>query len=397
MERKKKTSVFLVAVGLLGVLLVSLFGIGSQPISALPASPQSSESASLVPPNPIPGVIYTGKYIKIGVNNGGTFGVWTATLPATGFQFPIGPLYESLAVATWAEGYLIAYKVQRGTIWVDNRAYWWPDLGWPPPAASRIVPIYAKQVRNDDNRAIWEVRVQTVDKVLNVTFKFSFPKPQKYVLLETKITNTGVMGSVRDVLYKRIVDWDIHGYLGNQWSSDAHAAYASWFNATAKSWIEMSVAGYTKTAIENQVSYVDLYAWDDYYTRDPGKYDIQSHDQPLYGDGNAAVYYDLGTISKGVTKPVMTVYQAGWHFDHGIDFTTYTLTIKHALFTPGKTNPPPGTYVYYEGNTATVYAISGGDSWFTHWELDGYNYGSTNPISITMNADHTLIAFFGPG
>jgi len=326
MGRRKKASLVLVCAGLVSVLLVSLVGLGLQPIVASPesiTSPQSPQDKIVAPapPTVIPGVTYTGLYIRIGLNKGGTFGRGGAYDPGCGFQFPIGRQYESLAIWWWGEGYVVAYKVYLDGAWRDRIAYWWPSLGWPPPAKSRIVSIYAKQLRNDTNTAIWEVRVQTIDKALNMTFKFSFPKPQKYVLLETKITNNGEMGKVRDVLYKRIVDWDIHWDTGNMWTNDAHAAYASYFNTSEGRTFVMSVAGYTSTALDNEVCYVDLDAWDDIdatgvgvTTRDPGNYDIQSHHEPLYFDGNAAIYYDLGEIAKGTTKTVMTVYQAGWNW-----------------------------------------------------------------------------------
>lgn len=406
MEGKRKIVLLLVTAGLIWVLMLSLFGLGSQPVPtsvfALPESPQSSESASLVLAVPPPGVTYTGSYIKIGVNNGGTFCV----ADGTGFQYPIGPGYESLAIGSWVEGYLLAYKIWNATSkkWEDRIAYWWPHLGWPPPLHSRIVPIYAVQRRNDSNRAIWEARVQTVDKVLNVTFKFSFPKPQKYVLLETKITNTGALGEVRDLLYKRIVDWDVHGNTNlNRWTNDDHAAYASYFNNTLNKWIDMTVAGYTPNTLENQVSYVDLYAWDDIYVaklrvsrRDPGKMDIQSHDQPLTGDGNAAVYYDLGNIASKSTKTVTTVYQAGWHYDHGITAALLnTLIIK--VDGPGKTSPSPGTYTYTysSGTVVSVTAIPDSGAYFNGWWLDGKYAGGATTISITMCADHELLATFG--
>jgi len=397
MERYRKIVLSLVSVGLVGALTLSLFGLGSQPIStsvfALPESPQSSESALPVLALP-PGVTYTGLYIKIGVNKGGTFCV----ADGTGFQFPIGPAYESLAIGWWGEGYDIAYKVWNATTkkWVDKIAYWQPSSGWPPPVASRIVPVYAVQRRNDANRAIYEVRVQTVDKVLNVTFKFSFPKPQKYVLLETKITNTGALGTVRDVLYKRIVDWDVHGNaVDNRWTNDAHAAYASYFNSTSNKWFTMSVAGYTPTALENEVSYVDLYAWDDYTKRDPGEMDIQSHDQPLWGDGNAAVYYDLGNIASGATKTVVTVYQAGWHYDYSITvMRTLTIKVRDYPYGGGTTSPAPGIYTYSDGTIVWVEALPEYGCWLWYWLLDGVKIEPTNPISIKMDADHELVAVF---
>jgi len=321
MEKRKKSTYMIVAFGLLSVLLASLAvqTLSSDVLVGPSASPQKPAGvAPATPATAIPGVIYTGTYIRIGLNNGGTFGVSTTTPPTNpgvGFQFPIGPQYESLAIWWWGEGYVLNYKVLVSGVWQDRVAYWWPDLGWPPPAGSRIVPIYAKQTRNDNNRAIWEVKVQTVDKVLNVTFVFSFPKPQKYVLLETTIKNTGAMGKVRDLLYKRIVDWDIHQDTGNMWTSDSHAAYASYYNATLGATYVMSVAGYTPTVLTNIPAYVDLYAWEDIPGRPPGSADIQTHHAALLTDGNAGIYYDLGgDLSSGSSKKVVTVYQAGWNW-----------------------------------------------------------------------------------
>jgi len=31
---------------------------------------------------------------------------------------------------------------------------------------------------------------------------------------------------------------------------------------------------------------------------------------------------------------------------------------------------------------------------FDHWMLDGVNIGSSNPVNITMNANHNLVAEF---
>jgi len=70
----------------------------------------------------------------------------------------------------------------------------------------------------------------------------------------------------------------------------------------------------------------------------------------------------------------------------------YTLTIT--AFEPGTTDPLPGIYEYAAGAVAVVSAIPGMGYIFDHWELDGDDVGSTNPISVTMNTDHTLHAVF---
>jgi len=266
--------------------------------------------------------------LRIGINRGGTFGVGNGTDGfGVGFQYPIGNQFESLAWAWWGEGYVFAYKVlMPDGIWNDRIAYWWPSLGWPPPAFCRMVHVANGEYMDDHNRAVFWSQMMTADKVLTLTFAFSFPKHQKYVLLQTVIQNN-LNAKVRDVLYKRIVDWDIHGPMMmevNQWTNDAHAAYASIFNPELQQRVVLSVAGYTNPTptLSDLVGYVDLWAWDDIdawghpttnTTRDPGKFDWQSHDNPLMIDGNAAIYYDLWDLNARETRNVWTVYQAGWH------------------------------------------------------------------------------------
>jgi hypothetical protein len=321
MESKKKILPVCATV-LSAVLLASMIGLRFAS-STTPAGPTFQSPSIEGTPTPIPGNVYTGMYLRIGVNWGGTFGVGNGTDGlGVGFQYPIGNQFESLAIWWWGEGYAIFYKTQNPTgAWTDNKAYWWPSLGWPPPAFCRLIPVTYGQYMDDDNRAVVYSRMKTIDGALTLTFAFSFPKAQKYVLLQTIITNN--LGSkVRDVLYKRIVDWDIHQQTMNYWTNDAHAAYASWFNANLTRWIVLSVAGYSNptATLGDLLGYVDLSAWDDIdawgngtTTRDPGKADIQSHDRPLFIDANAAIYYDLWDLSAYETRNVWTVYQAGWN------------------------------------------------------------------------------------
>lgn len=70
----------------------------------------------------------------------------------------------------------------------------------------------------------------------------------------------------------------------------------------------------------------------------------------------------------------------------------YALAISATM--GGTTNPSPGTHWYYYGTVVPVRAIPDTNYLFDYWELDGSNKGSTNPISITMNTNHTLKAYF---
>jgi hypothetical protein len=70
---------------------------------------------------------------------------------------------------------------------------------------------------------------------------------------------------------------------------------------------------------------------------------------------------------------------------------TYNLTIPTII---GGTTNPTGTSPYTEGTNVTVTAVPSNGYSFSHWEANGTNIGANNPITITMNADYTLIAVF---
>lgn len=70
---------------------------------------------------------------------------------------------------------------------------------------------------------------------------------------------------------------------------------------------------------------------------------------------------------------------------------TYTLTISST--TGGTTSPSPGAQSYTEGTVVSVSAIPNSGYKFLYWKLDGViNYD--NPISVTMNTNHQLDAYF---
>jgi hypothetical protein len=59
----------------------------------------------------------------------------------------------------------------------------------------------------------------------------------------------------------------------------------------------------------------------------------------------------------------------------------------------GTTNPAPGNYGYDYGSSVTVTASAYSYYVFNYWLLDGSTYYQ-NPITVTMNSDHTLTAYF---
>ncbi len=60
----------------------------------------------------------------------------------------------------------------------------------------------------------------------------------------------------------------------------------------------------------------------------------------------------------------------------------------------GNTNPSPGRHWFDVTTEQKVQATPTKGSSFDHWELDGKNAGNNNPIKITMDKNHNLIAFF---
>jgi hypothetical protein len=68
-----------------------------------------------------------------------------------------------------------------------------------------------------------------------------------------------------------------------------------------------------------------------------------------------------------------------------------TLTISAS--SSGTTDPDPGTYAYSYGSSVTVTASASSGYAFDYWILDGAPKYD-NPITVTMNSDHTLKAYF---
>jgi len=70
-----------------------------------------------------------------------------------------------------------------------------------------------------------------------------------------------------------------------------------------------------------------------------------------------------------------------------------TQTLFISTTTGGTTNPAPGTYYYGYGESVTVSIIVNTNYDFDYWLLDGATYYG-NPITVTMDSDHTLTAYF---
>jgi hypothetical protein len=74
--------------------------------------------------------------------------------------------------------------------------------------------------------------------------------------------------------------------------------------------------------------------------------------------------------------------------------STFILTITSG--SGGTTNPSAGSYYEASGSTVTVTASPSPGYSFSNFTLDGI-VSTANPITVTMNSNHALSAFFVPG
>ena len=130
---------------------------------------------------------------------------------------------------------------------------------------------------------------------------------------------------------------------------------------------------------------------------------------------------DLYQYAEGTSISIQAIPDTGYKLDHWIldganagDANPYLVTMfsNHeitAIFTqiPESTyyqlsisnsgsgsTQPTGTNSYLEGSTLSVTATAALNWEFNHWTLDGNNVGSTNPLTLTINDNHNLVAVF---
>jgi hypothetical protein len=127
---------------------------------------------------------------------------------------------------------------------------------------------------------------------------------------------------------------------------------------------------------------------------------------------------NTGPYHYGDVVQLTAVPATGWSFDHWsgdltgsanpatitmtgnkavtATFTEITCTLTITTTAGGTTSPSLGVHVYSYGTNVEVTAIPYSGYEFDHWELDGVNKGSVNPIFVLMNPDHALHAVFRP-
>jgi len=102
----------------------------------------------------------------------------------------------------------------------------------------------------------------------------------------------------------------------------------------------------------------------------------------------------LDGVDAGNSNP-FTVH---FNFDHTLQpifmqgsITQYTLTIQQST---GGSTSPTGTDTQNAGTTLTVTATPNNGYTLNHWQLDGVNVGSRNPLTVAFNSNHVLQPVF---
>jgi hypothetical protein len=150
---------------------------------------------------------------------------------------------------------------------------------------------------------------------------------------------------------------------------------------------------------ENQIwitptNYLPDFGWD--FLKDYFQYSTTLNAPPEYNLNERLLYF-IELASKTSLKEDFINF--GFNITSNYDQSPpspsppeYTLNI--ALSGNGTTTPNVGTRSFSEGTSVVVTATASPGWSFNHWLLDSTNIGSSNPYSITMNDDHSLIAVF---
>jgi len=259
------------------------------------------------------GDVFSGKYIKVGLNDYGVLGVNDEVEGDVGFQYPIGEEFESLAAGWWVDGWSIFYG--------ENGAGFSPFDG-PWGTIEGISPTVKVDALRDGY--IKTCILTTSDEQLQLTFKFRFINNKKYLILVMFIKNIGST-TIQDLEVKKIVDWDVwQPYLGNYrnfWGMDnirrpnMNLAVA-FLNSSASTYILKPV--YMGFASREKPTDYDL-NWDRYKSRGiygPYKVSISyKGTTSAYKDYCLVYQWLLGTLKPGETKVLHFVYAAGDSLD----------------------------------------------------------------------------------
>ena len=105
--------------------------------------------------------------------------------------------------------------------------------------------------------------------------------------------------------------------------------------------------------------------------------------------------WTVNGASAGTTNPLSVVMSANKTVQANftvIPAATYTLTVTPA--TGGTVTPTPSGTSFTAGASVSLAAAATTGFTFSGWTVDGASGGATNPLSITMSANHTVLANF---
>jgi parallel beta-helix repeat protein len=100
----------------------------------------------------------------------------------------------------------------------------------------------------------------------------------------------------------------------------------------------------------------------------------------------------LDGSNAGSTNLITVLMNANHTVEPVFAQANFALTIVEA--TGGNTSMLPGTYTYAAGYLLQISATAYSGYVFSYWMLDGSQAGSSNPLPVTMNSNHTLRPVF---
>ena len=100
-----------------------------------------------------------------------------------------------------------------------------------------------------------------------------------------------------------------------------------------------------------------------------------------------------GGSSESTSNPITLTMDRDYTLVAFFEPITPKVTLTIATTTGGTTTPAPGTYQYNKGSQVTVTAIPDSGYQFDYWNVNGTK-NTSNPITLTLNTDVTLTAYF---
>ena len=234
-------------------------------------------STQPTPPSPQAQGEYQGAHIRFGLT------AYGEVLP---FQSPVGN--EHLAVGSYLSGYTVAYMVGGQ----DRLAYASYD------SRVNLVPVSYQELENTPTRVVVLVVARTEDAALRIQRRITFQRNEKFVRVETTLENPGA-APLTNVVLKEYADWDVDAdYEDDSWDYDRD-------RNMVVAWDQQYVA----IAAAETPTLMDLYGWNDYYTR-PTFVDFPSGPVHTF-DGLELLHFELGDLAGAQTRTVLTAFGTG--------------------------------------------------------------------------------------